>query len=255
MNATQLNRAAAAFAMVLAIGRPHVASAAELRVLCSNGFQAVMQALVPQFEQATKHRVLATYGVSADLKRQVDAGESFDIAVLTPTLIDDAIRRGQIAGDSRMALARSPMAIAIRTGTTKADIRTIEAFKRALLGSKSITYAKEGATGVFFVDLVRRLGLEDALRSTMKPATAGDDVSGAVVRGDAELGVLPVSEIISVRGLDVLGPFPADVQGYVTMVGGVSSRSTQKQVANELSRFLTSPASRSILEQKGMERP
>lgn len=175
--------------------------------------------------------------------------------MLTPALIDDAINRGQIAGDTRIVLARSPMAIAIRTGTTKADIRTIDAFKRALLASKSIAYAREGATGVFFADLVQRLGLGDPLKSKIKLTTTGDEVSAAVVRGDAELGVLPVSEIVSVRGLDVLGTFPADVQGYVTMVGGVSSRSMQKQVANGLIQFLVSPASRSVLKQMGMERP
>lgn len=255
MNLKQLNRVARVFAMLVAITQPRVAKAAEIRILCSNGIKAVMQELIPQFEQATKHQVLVTYGVSADLKRQVEAGESFDIAVLTPALIDDAINRGQIAGDTRIVFARSPMAIAIRRGTTKADIGTIDAFKRALLASKSIAYAREGATGVFFADLVQRLGLGDPLKSKIKLTITGDEVSAAVVRGDAELGVLPVSEIVSVRGLDVLGTFPADVQGYVTMVGGVSSRSTQKQVANELIQFLTSPASRSILKQMGMERP
>lgn len=255
MSCKQLNRVARVLAMAVAITQPRVASAAEIRILCSNGIRAVMQELVPRFEQATKHQVLVTYGVSADLKRRVEAGESFDIAVLTPALIDNAIDQGQIVGVTRIVLARSPMAIAIRTGTTKADIRTTDAFKRALLTSKSIAYAREGATGVFFADLVQRLGLAEPLKSKIKLMTTGDEVSAAVVRGDAELGVLPVSEIVSVSGLDILGTFPTDVQGYVTMVAGVSSRSTQRQVANELIQFLTSPASRSVLKQMGMERP
>jgi molybdate transport system substrate-binding protein len=214
-----------------------------------------MQELVPRFEQATTHHVLVTYGVSADLRRRIEAGESFDIAVLTPALIDDAISQGRIAGDTRIVLARSPMAIAVRTGTPKADIRTTEAFKRLLVTSKSIAYAREGATGVFFADLIQRLGLAETLKSRITPRTTGDEVSAAVVRGDAELGVLPVSEIVPVIGLDVLGAFPTGVQGYVTMVAGVSSRSTQGHAASELIRFLTSPASGSVLSKMGMERP
>lgn len=255
MSAKQLTRVARVLAMAVAITQPRVASAAEITILCSNGIKAVMQALVPRFEQATKHHVLVTYGLAANLKRRVEAGESFDIAVLTPALIDNAIDQGQIAGDTRMVLARSPMAIAIRKGTTKADIRTTDAFKKALLASKSITYAREGATGVFFADLVQRLGLAEPLKPKITLMTTGDEVSAAVVRGDAELGVLPVSEILSVSGLDVLGTFPAEVQGYVTMVAGVSTRSTQRQVASELIQFLTSPASRSVLTEMGMERP
>jgi molybdate transport system substrate-binding protein len=253
----RLHRAACALALAtaIAIAQSAVTSAAEIGVFCSNGMKAVMQRLLPQFERSTKHRVLVTYGVSADLKRRIDAGESFDIAVLTPTLIDDAVDQGKIAGDTRIVLARSPMAIAIRTGALKTDISTIDALKRALLTSNSIAYAREGAAGVFFAGLVQRLDLEESLKSKIKLTTTGAEVSAAVGGGDADLGVLPLSEIVSVSGVEVLGTFPSDVRGYLTMVAGASSRSTQRHVVDELVRFLTSPGSQSVLEQMGMERP
>jgi len=233
---------------------PTVASAAEIKVLCSNGIRAVMKELVPQFEQATKHKVMISYGLSAVLKRQIEAGESFDIAVLTPPLIDDLIKQGKIAGDTRVTLARSGMALAIRAGTTKPDIRTTDALKRTLLASKSISYAREGASGVFFTKLVQRLDLVEALKSKIKLTTTGEEVGASVARGEVEFGVLPVSEILPVLGVEVLGTFPADVQGYVVMVAGVSPSAAQSAAAKELIRFLTAPAAMPVIKKRGMER-
>jgi molybdate transport system substrate-binding protein len=254
MRLWRITSIAFAVALVLVITHP-LAAAAQIRILCSNGIKPVMQELVPQFEQLSAHQVFVAYSVAADLKRRIDAGESFDIAVLTPTLIDDAINQGDIASNTRIILARAPMAIAVRTGAANADISTIDAFKKTLLTSKSIAYAREGATGVFFADLVKRLGIADSLTPKTILTPTGDEVSAAVLHGDAELGVLPTSEIVSVQGLNVLGTLPADIGGYVTMVAGISSRSTQRQIANELIQFLTSPSSANVLKRRGMERP
>ncbi len=236
------------------LAQPSVTNAAEIKVLCSNGIKAVMEDLVPQFERATKHKVVITYGLSAALKRQIEAGEQFDIAVLTPPLIDDLIKQGKIAGDTRTTLARSGMALAIRAGAPKPDIRTTDALKRTLLASKSIAYAREGASGVFFAELVQKLDLAEALKPKIKLTTTGAEVGEAVARGEAALGVLPVSEILPVAGAEVLGTFPADVQGYVVMVAGVSPSAPQTAAAKELITFLTAPAALPVIKKKGMER-
>jgi molybdate transport system substrate-binding protein len=246
--------ATTAFMTLTVLGQPSVARAAEIKVLCSTGIKAVMEELVPQFEQATKHKVVIRYGLAAVLKRQIEAGEAFDIAVLTPPLIDDLISQGKIAGDTRVMLARSGMALAIRTGSAKPDIRTTDALKRTLLASTSIAYAKEGASGVFFADLLQKLNLVDALKSKTKLTTTGEEVGAAVARGEAEIGVLPVSEILPVRGVEVLGTFPADMQGYVVMVAGVGPSAAQRAAAKELITFLTAPAALPIIKKKGMER-
>jgi molybdate transport system substrate-binding protein len=115
MNSRSTNVVLAGLVTVTALARPNDAGAAELKVLCSNGIKAVMEELVPRFEQATRHTVTIRYGLSAALKRQIEAGEPFDVAVLTPPLIDDLIKQGRIAGDTRVTLARSGMALAIRT--------------------------------------------------------------------------------------------------------------------------------------------
>ena len=241
-------------AMLLLLAHPGVARAAEITVLCSNGFRAVMQDLVPQFERATRHTVTVRYGLSTAIARQIEAGETFDLAVLTPSLIDDLIRKGTLAGDTRVVLARSAIALAIREGRPKPDVRTTDALRRTLLASRSIAYAKEGASAAFFLALVQRLGLTQSLQSRIQVAASGEDVGASVARGDAELGVLPVSEILPIRGVDVAGAFPAEVRGYVTMVAGVSARAPQRAAALELIAFLTDPAVLPVITTRGMER-
>jgi molybdate transport system substrate-binding protein len=220
----------------------------------SNGIKAVMQELVPRFEQATRHKVTVRFGLSAALKRQIEAGEPFDIAILTPPLIDDLIKQGKIAGDTRATLARSGMALAIRAGAAKPDIRTTDALKRTLLASKSISYAREGAGGVFFAELVQKLDLADALKSKIKLTTTGEEVGASVARGEAELGVLPASEILTLPGVEVLGPFPGEVRGYVVMVAGVSPGAAQSAAAKELINFVMAPAALPVIKKRGMER-
>ena len=248
-----MTKAAAALAMLLVFAQANV-GAAQIRILCSNGIKAVMEELVPQFERATKHQVSVTYGLAAALKRQIDGGERFDVAVLTPAFMDDLIKAGRVTGDTRAVIARAPMAILVRTGAPKADIRTTDALKRTLTGSRSIAFAKEGASGVYFAGLIEKLGLGETLRPKLKPTTTGEEVGAAVAKGDAELGVLPISEILGVRGVEVLGPFPSDIQGYAVMVGGVSASAAQGAAARELMKFLMSPAALPVIKQKGMER-
>ena len=242
------------FVTLTMLAQPGLARAAEIKVLCSNGIKAVMEELVPQFERATRHTIAIRYGLSAALKREIEAGEPLDIAVLTPPLIDDLAKQGKIAGDTRATLARSGMALAIRAGAAKPDIRTTDALKRTLLASKSLAYAREGASGVFFIALLQKLNLAEALKSKSKLTTTGEEVSGSVARGEAELGVLPVSEILPVRGIELLGTFPADVQGYAVMVAGVSPTAAQSAAAKELIKFIMAPTALPVIEKKGMER-
>ena len=210
-------------------------------MLCSNGFKAVLQDLAPQFEKATKHQLAIKYSVSAELRRRIEGGESFDIAILTPGLTDELIKTGRIDPGSRTVLARSGFALAIRRGATKPDVRTVETLKSTLIASKSIAFAKEGSGGIYLMGLLKRLGLMEQMTPKFKPTTTGDEVSQAVSKGEAELGVLPLSEILPVAGVELAGNFPADVQDYSVMVGGVSPAAAHGAAARALIAFLTSP--------------
>ena len=246
--------AVATIAFLFILGQSGIAEAAEIRVLCSNGLKSVMEALAPQFERATGNKVVVEYGLAAGFKQQIEAGKPFDLAVLTPPLIDDLIKQGKMAADSRVVIARTGLGLMIRAGAHKPDVSTTEVFKRSLLGAKSIAFAKEGASGVAFASLIERLGIADTLKTRLKPTSTGEEVNDLVVRGNAEFGVLPLSEILAVRGAELGGMFPADVQSYITMTAAVSSGAKQGAAARDLIKFLTSPAVLSTIKAKGMER-
>jgi molybdate transport system substrate-binding protein len=240
--------------MLATLSTASAAEAAEIRVLCSNGIKAVVDELVPQFERATGHRVVLTFEPSTQLKKRIDAGEPFDLTVLTPPLIDAAIKDGKIASDSRTVLARSGLGLSIRASARKPDVGTVDAFKRALVAAKSITYAQQGASAAPFEALVEKLGIAAQLKPKYVLRDTAAQVGEAVASGTVELGVAPVSEILPVKGVELVGAFPADVQSYVVMVAGVSASAKEKDAAGNLIAFLTAPANLSVIKAKGMER-
>jgi molybdate transport system substrate-binding protein len=240
--------------LLFILGQVRAADAAEIRVVCSNGLKAVMEELAPQFERATGHKVVVKYGLAAAFKQQVEAGEPFDVAVLTPPLIDDLIKQGKMAADTRAVIARTGLGIMIRAGARKPDVRDTDTFKRALLESKSIAFAKEGASGVAFARLIEQLGISDALKSRLKPTGSGEEVNELVVSGGAEFGILPLSEILPVRGAELGGMFPDAVQNYIVMATAVGSATKQNAAARELIKFLMAPAALPTVKAKGMER-
>jgi molybdate transport system substrate-binding protein len=243
----------AAAVLVTLLTTPGVAGAGEIKVLCSNAIKAVMNDLVPQFERATGDTVRITFGLSAVLRRQIEGGEPFDVAILTPPLIDALIAQDKIAADSRMRLARSSIALAVRAGAAKPDIGTPDALKRTLLATRSLSYATEGAASAFFVATVGKLGIADALKPALKTVPTGAEVAALVGRGEAELGVMPVSEILTFPELEVLGAIRADEPGYIVMEAGVSPRVAQRAPVNKLIAFVTAPAALPIIKKHGME--
>ena len=228
--------------------------AADIAVYCSNGFRAVMEDLMPQFERSTNNTVKVTYGLSTDLERRIEAGEAFDLAILTPALIETLAQQGRVVANSRATLARSPIGIATKRGSAALDLRTADGLTRTLRAAKSIGYAKEGASAAFFLATLERLGLTRVLESRIVAAASGAAVGASVAKGDLELGVLPVSEILPIAGIDVAGTFPSDLAGFITMTAGVSAHATNAPTARALIEFLSTPSSEAVLRTRGMER-
>jgi molybdate transport system substrate-binding protein len=242
----------AAFAGLCALLAPlAAASAAEIKVLCSNGLREVFAELRPEFERASGHKIVVTYGLAAAFKQQIEAGEPFDVVVVTPPLLDDMVKQGKVAGDTRATIARAGIGIAIRAGAARPDISSADAFKHTLVAAKSVTYAKAGQSGVYFAGLLGRLGIADEVKT--RPEPTGVEVSAAVAHGEAELGILPISEIMPVKGVEVLGPLPAELQSYVVMAAGVGTGAKEGAAATELVKFLKSPDHLPVIKAKGME--
>jgi molybdate transport system substrate-binding protein len=225
--------------------------AEEIRVLSSVGIKAVVDELAPQFEKATKHKVTTVFGLASAHKTKIEEGEPFDVAILTPPLLDDLIAKGRISAASKSTIARTGLGLMIKAGARRPDIGTVEAFKRTLLAAKSITFASAGASGVAFVATAKQLGIADAIKT--KPAASGEEVNANILSGTSDLAVLPISEILPVKGAELGGVFPADVQTYVIMAAGVNAKASGT-AAKDFVAFLMSPANNAVIKMKGMER-
>jgi molybdate transport system substrate-binding protein len=228
--------------------------AAEINVLCSNGLKAVVDELAPMFEQKTGHKVTLKFEPSTQIQKRIEAGEAFDLAVMTTPLIDQEIKAGRLAADSRTIIARSGLGLSVRAGSKKPDIKTVESFKQALLNAKSITYATAGASAAPFEALVDKLGIAAQVKPRYNLRPTASLVGDVVANGTVEIGVAPVSEILPVKGVDLVGPFPAEVQSYVVMTTGVSTKAKEKAGAKALVDFLMAPANNGVINAKGMER-
>lgn len=224
-------------AVVLALAAPRASAAADITVLCSTPLRHVMTALIPEFEHATKHRVLITYGASPELTEKIEAkaGAPFDLVVLTPGFMDGLIERGKVAAATRTPIARVGVAIAIKAGARKPDISTTAALKKTLVEARSISFGTEGASG-------------------FQLKTSGEAVAQALAGGEAELGVAPATEIIPVAGAEVLGTFPREIQDYVVLIGGIGTDARNAAAARELLAFVTAPAADVVVKRTGMER-
>ena len=242
------------FAFIVTLAVAASAGAAELKVLCTNGVKAVVEDLLPKFERDSGDKVTILFEPSTQLRKRIDAGEAFDLVIMTTTLIDAEIKSGKLAADSRTFLARSGLGVSIRSGAKKPNIATVNAFKSALLGAESITYATQGASAAPFEVLVAKLGITSQLKPKYNLRNTAAEVGDAVSQGVVELGIAPVSEILPVRGVDLVGPFPKEIQSYVELTGAASVSARQEAEARKLLAFLIAPANLPVYRLKGMER-
>jgi molybdate transport system substrate-binding protein len=240
-------RPVALFVIAMLTAMP--ARADQIRLVSSVAAKAVVEALVPGFEKSTGHTVTPVFGLAADLKAQVERGEPFDVAILTAPLLDDLIAKGLVPAKSNVA--RTGLGLMIKAGAHKPDVSSVDAFKKTLVSAKSITFASAGASGIAFLATAKQLGIADSIKT--KPAASGEEVNENILSGASDLAVLPVSEILPVKGAALGGVFPADVQTFVIMAAGVNPKA-KGTAAKDFVAFLMSPANNGVIKTKGMER-
>jgi molybdate transport system substrate-binding protein len=228
-----------------------VAHAGEIKVLSTLGMRSVMEELAPQFERTTGHKLNLTFGITSALRRQIEAGETFDVAIMGAQFIDDLIKQGKLRADTRTDVMRSGIGIAVRAGAPKPDISTVEALKRALLDTPSIAYSKEGLSGIYFASLLERLGIAEAMQPKTK--LGAGLVAELVAKGEADMAVQLVTDLIAVQGAELVGPIPAEVQNYFVFTAGVGADVKDPGPAKDLIKFLTAPSAVSVLRAKGLE--
>src|SRR6516162_7195054 len=201
------------------------ADAAEVRVMISGGLTAAFNTLVPEFERQTGNKVLVAYGPSMGtttnaIPVRLARGEPADVLIMVGYALGDLIKQGKVEASSRDDIARSPIGMVVKVGAPKPDISTVEAFKRTLLAAKSIAYS-DSASGVYVgTEMMEKLGILDQMKPKSQKIEA-DPVAGVVARGDAELGFQQISELIPVKGVDLVGPLPPEVQKITIFSAGI----------------------------------
>ena len=242
-------------AIAVALSLSGMASAAEVKVLTAGAFKQVVLALVPDFEKQTGNKVVVDNDTAGGLKKRIESGEAFDVAIITPAIVDDLAGARKIAAGSRVNLATVGVGVVVKEGAPKPDVSTIEAFKSALLAAKSVAYidpASGGSSGIYIDKLLERLGIADQVRPKTK-LKKGGHVAELIVSGEAELGLHQISEIVPVKGAALVGPLPKEIQNTTTYAAGLSASSQNKDAAQALIKMFSGPAAATVLKAKGME--
>lgn len=230
-----------------------VNAASDVRILASTAISDALRDLAPEIEHATGHKVVMEFGPATGVKRKIEAGEKFDITIVTPVMITDFEKQGKIAPGSRTDIARSGYGVAIRAGAARPDISTAAAFRQTLLDAKSIMYNKEGQSGIYMTSLLERLGIAEQVRPRAILKTVAGPVAEDIANGVAELGFQSISEILPIKGAELLGPLPPELQGYTVLTAGIAADAQDPVAAKEIIKFLTTPAATEIMKKRGME--
>src|SRR5882672_5996409 len=234
--------------LILAALQNTTVLAAEVKIFTSRAIATVLEVIGFEFERTTGNKLNVISGFSPVFVRQINAGEPFDVIASPPGTIDGLAKDGKVLAETRTKLVRSGTGVEVRKGAPKPDISSTEAFKRALLNAKSIGYLPTAGVP----QLIERLGIAEAIKAKVRiPDT--DIVSELVAKGELELGVVVITQILTTPGVELVGPLPPEIQFYNDFLAGVSANSKAPDAARALIKFLTSPVAIPVIKAQGME--
>jgi molybdate transport system substrate-binding protein len=221
-----------------------------VKILSGGAMRTLMVEVVPLFEHATGHKAEIEFALTSALTRKIEDGAAFDVALLPRPELDGLVRAGKIASGSTADVTRSTVGLCVRAGAPKPDIASVEAFKRALVDVRSISYS-DGPSGAYIAALLVRLGIADA----MKPKTrlTSRPVAELVAAGKVEIGLQQIVAILPVKGAELVGPLPSELQNVIIYSAGLSVIAQRSAAARALMRFLAAPEVVSLIRAKGME--
>jgi molybdate transport system substrate-binding protein len=221
-----------------------------IKILSGGAMRLLMVDVVELYGQTSGIKVEIEFRLTSVLKKEIEDGAAFDIALLPRPELDALVEAGKIAAGTAADVTRSIVGLCVRAGAPKPDISTVEAFKRALMAARSIAYS-DGPSGAYIADLMARLGIADA----MKPKTrlTGAPVAELVARGEAEIGMQQIVAILPVKGVDLVGPLPSELQNVIIYAAGRAANAQNIASAQNFINFLRSYEVARVIRAKGLE--
>lgn len=233
------------------------AQAAQITVVTSGAFTAAYKELAPQYERSSHNKLASEFGASMGtthdaIPMRLQRGEKIDVVIMVADTLEDLIKQGKVRAGTRVDLVRSSIGLAVKQGAPKPDIGSVDALKRTLLAAKSIAYS-DSASGVYLeTDLFPRLGIAEQLKGKSRKIE-GSAVGEVVAKGDAEIGFQQISELLPVKGIDIVGPLPEGAQKVTIFAAGIPASSQQPGVARAFIDWLASPAAYAAIKKSGLE--
>ena len=246
-------RTTALITIVLGLALPAYSSA-QVTVLMSNGFSAAYLELLPEFEKTTGITITTLHGASqgdgsTTIGAQLRNGSPADLVIMSREGLADEVAEGRIVAGSDVDLARVLLGVGVRKGARHPDVSTVNAFKQALLQAKSIGI--ESTSAIFLrTKVFPQLGISSALEKKLMNAGADQVATGTV-----EMIVLPVSEILPAKGVDLVGEVPADLQFPQIFAAALVKGTKNSEASKQLIDFLASDKATPVVEKMGMQRP
>jgi molybdate transport system substrate-binding protein len=258
MNRRLINISAMTMVMAASLAGSTVTTrAAELTFFCPGALQSSAEELLPEFKRSTGHNVKAVFTSTGLITRRVRNGEAADLAIVLPEQWEDIKKEGKLDPTVRVVIAKVGAGVFVKKGAAKPDISSVEAFKRALLNAKSIALADPaagGPVGIYATALIERLGISAELKPKIKLIGGGVAPVEPVVKGDAEIGLTTISEIIqSQPAIEMVGPLPPEIQTFLVFTAAIPRNAKESTAAKALLEFFISPRAISILKAKGLE--
>jgi molybdate transport system substrate-binding protein len=231
------------------------AHADEIKLLASAALKAAYLGLLPQFERPVT-RLRRSGSSSLVIQKRIAAGEDADVvivaSILGDSLAEELTKQGKLLPGSQAVFAKSGIGVAVRAGARQPDISSVDALKTSLLHAKTIAYSA-GASGVYIMSMLQKLGIYDQVKAKAVAVKPSEPVGEVVARGDAEIGFHQVSELLPVKGIQYLGPLPAEIQNITVYSGGIHSGTKVEGAAKALVTFLSTPPATLSLKKHGLE--